>query len=215
MPTLLKEIAYKKIRNMINNDELQHGKVYSINAIASTLDMSRTPVRDAVQKLSEENAVDILTSKGFCLHEMTPEELHFNMHYSNAIEGYCVYMLARKYKIDPDNPYVPQLKQLVEKMSHLLSDDSDFNEYYTLDREFHSVLFDSIEDPMFSKLKEQRVGLINHPELQREKNKLTRQSVYECHKKIIDAICDGNEHTAYDAMTEHALIMPNALEKDL
>lgn len=119
---------------MINDKELIYGEIYSINALTATMDMSKTPVRDAIQKLVDEKLIDILPSRGIRLHQITKEEL----------------------------------------MQH---------------------------SPM---------GFYNHPEMHLTDNKLSRKDVYECHQKILNAICEGDSAGAYEALLEHSDLMLKA-----
>ena len=63
MSFLLKDQAYDKLIQLINEGKLKYGETYSLNALAQDLEMSRTPVRDAIQKLADENRIDVLPSR--------------------------------------------------------------------------------------------------------------------------------------------------------
>lgn len=172
--------------------------------------MSKTPVRDAIQKLADEKRIDILPSRGIQLHMPTADEVKQHYHFSNAIEGYCVAELAKAYAKNPKNIYVRRLKYIMQDMKAYLDEQTDFGEYFALDRQFHIELIDSLQDPYFSSLKSSGMGFLNHPELQLNE-KVPRQDVYACHEKILDAICKGNHSAAFDAMMEHAQLMTNQL----
>jgi len=188
MSLFLKDEAYEQLVQMIDDGKFEYDKKYSLNQIAIELNMSKTPVRDAIQKLAEEKRIDILPSRGIQLHMPTADEVKQHYHFSNAIEGYCVAELAKAY----------------------LDEQTDFGEYFALDRQFHIELIDSLQDPYFSSLKSSGMGFLNHPELQLNE-KVPRQDVYACHEKILDAICKGNHSAAFDAMMEHAQLMTNQL----
>ena len=64
MTLLLKDEAYEQLTQMINSGKFEYGKKYSLNQIAADLNMSKTPVRDAIQRLAEERRIDILPSRG-------------------------------------------------------------------------------------------------------------------------------------------------------
>lgn len=207
MTLLLKDEAYEQLTQMINSGKFEYGKKYSLNQIAADLNMSKTPVRDAIQRLAEERRIDILPSRGIQLHMPTPDEARQHYHFSNAIEGYCVTELAKAYAKDKTNIYVRRLKYIMNDMKELLDDSTDFGEYFSLDRQFHMELIDSLQDPYFSSLKSSCMGFLNHPELQLSENKVQRVEIYTCHEKILDAICNGDHAAAYDAMIEHAQLM--------
>ena len=56
----LQDKAYEYLKNQIMDGAFEKGKIYSLAAITASLNMSRTPVRDALLSLSQENLVDIL-----------------------------------------------------------------------------------------------------------------------------------------------------------
>ncbi|MDD3222334.1 MAG: GntR family transcriptional regulator [Clostridia bacterium] len=210
MSMLLKDEAYNKLIRKINNGELVYEKTYSLNVLAAEMEMSRTPIREAVQKLCDEKRLDMMPSVGFRLHYITPEEILHHYHFSNAIEGYCVRCLAQKYQTDKRNKYVRRMKHLLLDMEEALSEDVPFGDYFELDQQFHAEILDSLEDSYFSELKSSPMGFYSHPELQLTGKELSRKAVYDCHKKILDAICAGDSTGAYDAMEEHAKMMLKA-----
>ncbi|AKA67190.1 GntR family transcriptional regulator [Clostridium scatologenes] len=210
MSFLLKDQAYDKFIKMINDKELIYGEIYSINALTATMDMSKTPVRDAIQKLVDEKRIDILPSRGIRLHQITKEELTQHYHFSCAIEGYCVATLAKTYEKDKKNPSVKKLKKLMEQMKKMLDEQHDFDEYFALDQKFHQELLESLGDPYFNSLQHSPMGFYNHPEIQLTDNKLSRKEVYDCHQKILNAICEGDSAGAYEALLEHSDLMLKA-----
>lgn len=55
----LGEIAYDEIKNMILTGELEQGQRLVLDELSEQLNLSVTPIRDALQKLSQEDLVDI------------------------------------------------------------------------------------------------------------------------------------------------------------
>ncbi len=119
MSFLLKDQVYEKLLGLLNEGKLEPGKTYSLNALAADLNMSRTPVRDAIMKLADERRLDLLPSRGVRLHQMTEEEMHQHYHFSTAIEGYCAACLAKAYEENPNNIYVRQMEKDLEGMAEL------------------------------------------------------------------------------------------------
>ncbi|MCC2683918.1 MAG: GntR family transcriptional regulator [Paenibacillaceae bacterium] len=60
----LKETAYRSILEWIGSDQMQQGSVTSETALAARLDMSRTPVREALQQLAAEGFIRIVPKHG-------------------------------------------------------------------------------------------------------------------------------------------------------
>ena len=189
---------------MINDGKIKYNETYSLNMIAKELNMSRTPVRDAIQKLCDENQLDLLPSRGFRLHMMTSEEILQLYHFSMAIEGYCAIYLAKEYRQNPENIYVKKLTQLFKAMENCNLDSISFSEFYQLDNEFHYVLISSLEDEYFNMLSQSKRGFYNHPELHLTENFPNRKKILACHEHILNAIQKGDSVEAYKAMSEHA-----------
>ena len=85
----LNNIAYDHLRDMIYNCELEFGKVYSETKLAAQISVSRTPVRDALNKLAHERYIDILPNKGFMLHTPSRADINEAYHVRRMIEDYC------------------------------------------------------------------------------------------------------------------------------
>lgn len=215
MSYLLKDKAYDRFIQMINDKELIYGEIYSLNVLTATMNMSKTPVRDAIQKLEEEKRIDILPSRGIQLHQITKEESMQHYHFSCAIEGYCAATLAKTYQKDKDNSSVKKLNKLMKQMKKTLDEQQDFDKYFDLDQRFHKELLDSLGDPYFSTLQHSSMGFYNHPEIQFLNNKLSRNEIYLCHQKILNAICEADSAGAYNALLEHSDVMLNALKNNI
>ena len=72
--------------------------------------MSKTPVRDAIQKLADEKRIDILPSRGIQLHMPTADEVKQHYHFSNAIEGYCVAETRQSLRQKSQKYLCPQIE---------------------------------------------------------------------------------------------------------
>lgn len=95
---MLKDIAYKRLSKMLFDGEFVSGQIYSLNEISEILQMSKTPVRDAIIHLSNEKRIDLLPSRGFCIHAVSRDEFRVRVHYAIAIEGYAAYRMALEYR---------------------------------------------------------------------------------------------------------------------
>ncbi|MFP4200210.1 MAG: GntR family transcriptional regulator [Clostridia bacterium] len=67
----LSQKAYEILRRQIITRELEPGTVLSEQLIASSLNMSRTPVREALARLQNEHLLKYVPQKGVSVREMT------------------------------------------------------------------------------------------------------------------------------------------------
>ncbi|MEF1310132.1 GntR family transcriptional regulator [Vibrio mytili] len=71
----LTEIAYEKLRSMILGNELKVGQYYLEQYLADNIDMSRTPIREACIRLTQEGLVDIVPRRGIYIRPISIVEL--------------------------------------------------------------------------------------------------------------------------------------------
>ena len=84
----LSEFAYNEIKAKILNGELRQGEAISINAIAEELNISRTPVTNACQKLEFEKLLTILPKQGVVINTISINEARGIYELRAAIESY-------------------------------------------------------------------------------------------------------------------------------
>lgn len=72
----LTTIAYESIKNMILRNEIAPGEFLSENSLALSLEMSRTPVREALKVLANENLVEIHNGIGIHVKTITTKEVY-------------------------------------------------------------------------------------------------------------------------------------------
>ena len=61
--------AYDSIKNGILNGELEPGQLYSETKLSAKIGISRTPMREALQCLSQDGYITIIPSKGFMIRD--------------------------------------------------------------------------------------------------------------------------------------------------
>lgn len=105
--------VYEAIRARIRNGEFDDGKRFSANALATSLGVSRTPVRDAVQKLESEGVLVSLPKSGLRLREYTYRECEEAFEMRLALEPFIAARAAERCDYDQAN----QLRQLCFRMA--------------------------------------------------------------------------------------------------
>lgn len=68
-------LAYEKMKEAIISCQMPTGCCISGSRIAQQLNMSRTPVREAIQLLEKEGLVEMQKGVGFYVHQLTVQEL--------------------------------------------------------------------------------------------------------------------------------------------
>lgn len=138
----LQQKAYDDIREMIHNGTLEKDKFYSEKKIASAMNMSRTPVRDAILRLSQDRYIDIVPSKGFRLHEMTEKDIWDAYEVRTAIEGFCALHLRAERNTEAGKKCIGGLCDDLTQMKEDVDRGSSTDELLQHDFAFHRRIVD-------------------------------------------------------------------------
>ncbi|MEW6663067.1 MAG: GntR family transcriptional regulator [Bacillota bacterium] len=71
----LAQTAYVQIKEAIIYAKFKPGDYLSENMLADVLEMSRTPVREALKELANENLVEIVPGRGACVKEISLKDI--------------------------------------------------------------------------------------------------------------------------------------------
>lgn len=81
-------------KNGILNGELVPGQLYSETKLSAQIGISRTPMREALQCLSQDGYITIIPSKGFMIRQLNEKDMKDSIQIRCAIEGFCTTVIA-------------------------------------------------------------------------------------------------------------------------
>lgn len=137
----LQAVAYELLRDMIQDGKLAFDTIYSETKLAAQFSISRTPVRDALIRLSNEHYIDILPNRGFRLHLPTREDILAAYHVRTAIECHCAALLAAENASPQAKRTIAAMKSALDCQHQIYaSTEMDLREFWKRDVEFHSEL---------------------------------------------------------------------------
>lgn len=134
-PESLKTIAYKALHRALISGELKPGTIYREKELAGMLNISRTPVREALLELSAKGMVSFLPRKGIQIARFELRDLNEAFELRKALERRAIQKIAReitKYQIKELYSEIDKQRKIVE-----LKDSVGFLQ---CDRRFHSML---------------------------------------------------------------------------
>ncbi len=139
-------LAYDHLRRMIYEGELTFNTIYSETKLARELAVSRTPMRDALNRLSQERYIDILPNRGFILHTPTKDDIHEAYHVRLMIEVYCAQIVAQHYPDKESCTTIEQMEIALNLQRHLLEEDTAYSlsEFWLDDLVFHKSLLEHL-----------------------------------------------------------------------
>src|SRR5713226_2530768 len=89
------DTAYEAVRQMILSGEAEAGSRLGEAELAETLGLSRTPVREALQRLGADGLVDVLPHRGARVARWTRDDLAEIFELRSLLEPYAAARAAR------------------------------------------------------------------------------------------------------------------------
>ena len=133
----LQEKAYEYLKDKITKGELEYGRFYSETKMAAEIGISRTPFKDALVRLSQDRYIDIIPSRGFCLHILSLQDITNTYQSRTAVEGFCAFSLHTKRKEKEAAAVIEALFKDNENMARAIEDKASFSEILRHDLSFH------------------------------------------------------------------------------
>ncbi|HOA81551.1 MAG TPA: GntR family transcriptional regulator [Defluviitaleaceae bacterium] len=204
----LKEYAYHKIREKLISNEIKPGERIWEEEIATELEISRTPVREAINRLVAEELVENRPRKGVFAAEISKEELRKMLSVRTVLESLSV---SQCCKLITDEE-IDELKKLYESYKKKM-EKCEYEKASQLDSQIHRFIakisrnkrletyINDIQD-IFAYARPHNVKWT--------KEKINRS--LEDHKKLIEAICNRDENSAIKIVKEDILAMDDLLK---
>ncbi|MEB6549376.1 GntR family transcriptional regulator [Heyndrickxia sporothermodurans] len=133
--TSMENVVYQHLRQAILSRKLAPGKQLKETTISEALQVSRTPIRNAIQKLSLEGLVDMIPNKGAFVTNPTREEIIQAYQLRGKLE-YMAVCLAIDYMDEDD---YEEISRLIEE-EHKVLLEKNVEEYVTANKQFHLLI---------------------------------------------------------------------------
>lgn len=132
----LAELAYKKIKEAILKREIVPGQRLSHEELVLRLEISQTPIREALSRLGQEGYVTRLANRGYRVSEITPDEVVELFGLRLALESYCLSEAIRN--ITPGG--ISALQQNLNSYRKAIAADDPLIDRYIINKNFHMTV---------------------------------------------------------------------------
>lgn len=132
-----REYVYKVLKENIMHLTLVPGDVISEPDVCKNFEMSRTPIREAFIKLSEEGLLDIFPQKGSYISKLDFSKIKESIFMREALEKE-VFNIACNKLTDED---INELNKIISFQENIFNFGNNAKEFYELDNRFHSFIF--------------------------------------------------------------------------
>jgi len=198
----VKESATEYIRDKIITGEFVAGHAINETALASRLNISRPPIREALRTLENEHLVVSVPRKGTYVTELSIEDLRELYQLREMVEGYSVELLKEK-----NIRNLPAVSSSLEEFSRLPEPDDENMEqrliYLRSSYDFHIKLVESSGNKMLTSWNTSVRSHLNRYQFIYFYIPDSKQCSRESHQEILDLITVGNYEKAQKSLIKH------------
>lgn len=204
------ERAYAHIQKCILSGEFEPGSLISEHALAKTLQMSRTPVGDALQQLVYEGLVVQVSRYGTMVRPIERRDLIETYEMRETLESFAAAKAAERMR----KPQIEQLQLLCKLMreicdlAHAEGDEEiegeQLHRFLAIDMAFHLYILEAAGNQQLVKVVQNMRTLwrIFHVHRQRHSVEVVQRACL-FHEEIVAALAERNADKARQAMQAH------------
>ena len=207
--------AYNYIKNLILTHKLDANTLYSETKLSKELGISRTPMREALQCLSQDGYITVIPSKGFRIRQLSQKDMKETIQIRCAIEGFCTQCLANEYNTPKGIKTIEKLGEILTAQKESLNLDDNYESFINYDHEFHLLLVNYIENEEINHMFQRLMYLI----------RLTTQSALQVegrsigtvdeHAEYYDKLKAGDGNEAYRILINHLMMPLNIVKPEI
>lgn len=209
-PPLLRDVVYETLKDDIRHGELRPGEPLSENQISRRLDISRTPVREALQRLAQEGLVRNVPGQGVTVAAPTIHEVFDVIHIRSLLAPELARLAARSMERED----IDRLMQAVDEMERAV-DAADRKAWSQADTRFHEILSSASRNELLGQLALEMRNRIHHLTADTQTSTGRLAACTSEHRAIVDAIAARDEETAGTVMSDHIHQLRDSLYRQL
>ncbi len=203
---------YEYLRDKIVNLELEPGQELNISKMTEEMGFSRSPVRDALLKLEEQNLVDIFPQSGTRVSFLDTDIIRQERFMRKCLEFGALEACIRKERTDLEmEVFVTKLRSVLLKQKAALLG-QDYLEFFSSDDEMHRLFYTEADlgqcwDALASHTgNERRIRILSY------KAEGVADTVEKEHSQLVDCIARRDVEGALAADRDHLTRLTDELD---
>jgi DNA-binding GntR family transcriptional regulator len=203
-PTSLADQAYVQLREAIINVELPPGTLLREDELTQRVQVGRTPVREAIQRLTRDGFVTVIPRRGTLVSEINITDLAAIYEVRARLESWAARLAAERADAD-DRRHAEGLMADLDA----LAAGGDYQTLLVLDRRIHRFAYRCAKNGFLAETLDQyqnlslrilNVAMKRYPTLTPRLEDVVREQ-----RRLLDAIRRGDGEAAERAAAEHVL----------
>lgn len=199
-PVTLKEKAYEQLRAHLLEGTINGNEQLTEKYLVELLQMSRTPIRAALEKLAAEGLLNLSPNKGLSLPELSLQRVADFFDFRVALESHIVLKLSSR-TLSPDERAWFRANLELQRQT---AEQHDYLAFTHADSDFHrrlALVYDNDEMVQMMENLQDRLFQLALKVLRKDNGRILAS--YRDHLEIFELIQDGQGEEAKRRMVEH------------
>ncbi len=207
---LLREQVYSSIKNAIIAGEFEPGRRLIEEKLAEDMKTSRTPVREAIQKLEKEGLIYRLPRGGFAVKGVSEDEVEEVFGLRGILEGYAGFLATARM----DEEELKALEDVIAKEEECLKN-MNTEEFIRLDSEFHDTLYRAAKNNrLYGLLNDLRDYMYRYRVIILRYQRKPQLAVQD-HKEMVSSIRNKNARQVEKLVRKHMIRGKDIIKKKI
>ncbi len=173
---------------------------------ADQLQVSRTPVREAVLQLKNENMLEVYNNRGIMVKPLSFLDAQKIIQTRVAIEGYSVRYLTQRVETDAAREILEKMQLCLDQERAVESQDSGIYDFMKADVNFHGLIIAFTDNEYFVKTIDMLRSRLEKATVSSLKSYNRTNAALIEHRDLLTKIQSGNVDAAYQSFEKHMKI---------
>ena len=194
----LRELVFTTLRQAILKDELQPGERLMEIQLAEKMGVSRTPIREAIRKLSNEGLVTLIPRKGAIVAGISEKMLTDVLQVRMTLEKMAYECAFRNFS-EKDREALAKAESAFEEAVR----SGDLIKITEADENFHCVIYDAADNDKLSEILQNLKENMYRYRMEYSKDVETRKALIEEHRQIYESFASGDAEGGLKIVERH------------
>uniref|UniRef100_UPI004048303A GntR family transcriptional regulator n=1 Tax=Polynucleobacter sp. TaxID=2029855 RepID=UPI004048303A len=179
----LPEAIFQKLRSLLVEGAIPPGSKLNERELAESLNVSRTPIREAIRRLAADGLVELITNRGAIAVQLSKADVIHTFEVIAQLEAYSGELAAQNIS----DAALSELEALQYEMMASYAR-RDLSSYYKLNLRIHSLITQAANNPILSQLFSQVNARIEALRFRSNKDGIKWEKAVQEHQEMIDAL---------------------------
>ena len=192
--------VYQAIKRAIVIGELKPGQRIVEEQISMLMNTSRTPVREAIRRLEQEELVERLPKGGCIVKVLTTEDIEEIFGIRAVLESYAAYLATERITEEIIKKLTESIKQFEQALNN-----NDLSRLMELNTRFHEIIYQaSGSKNLYGLINNFKAYIYIYRRSLLQSKKRAKVSLVD-HKRIVEAMRQGNKNKVERLVRKHIL----------